>query len=115
MINKFIICLALVLSGCSTQSPRTYNDSQGSVVPGIILPLGLSVVEKHPNGFFIRLSSASRLSDNEIKALVDSLNFSFDRIDLCLDVAHERGDEYTSIIGYKVFDHENDNIYSLEK
>ena len=78
------------------------------------IPAWFSVVEKQPDGYFIRLSSAERATPSAIRSLVDTLSGKFDRIDLCLDVAHERGDEYASIIGSQVFDYENDNIYTIK-
>lgn len=85
---------------------------QASVI-SVPIPAGFSVIEQQPDGFFIRLASAERANQSTIRTLADTFAGKFDRVDLCLDVAHERGDEYASIIGYQVFDHENDNIYSL--
>lgn len=58
--------------------------------------------------------SAERVGASEIKATADSLSGQFDHIDFCVDIAHERGDEYLSIIGNKVYDYSADNIYLLE-
>ncbi len=111
-MHKLFLSLALFLAACSDSAERT-APAAGSVATCSNLPAGLSVIEQSPNGYFIRLASAERVPDSVIKATADSIGSEFDRIDFCLDVAHERGDEYTSIIGDQVFDHENDNIYSL--
>ena len=111
-MHKLFLSLALFLAACSDSAERT-APAAGSVATCSNLPAGLSVIEQSPNGYFIRLASAERVPASVIKATADSIGSEFDRIDFCLDVAHERGDEYTSIIGDQVFDHENDNIYSL--
>lgn len=111
-MHKLFLSLALFLAACSDSAERT-APAAGSVATCSNLPAGLSVIEQSPNGYFIRLASAERVPVSVIKATADSIGSEFDRIDFCLDVAHERGDEYTSIIGDQVFDHENDNIYSL--
>lgn len=111
-MHKLFLSLALFLAACSDSAERT-APAVGSVATCSNLPAGLSVIEQSPNGYFIRLASAERVPASVIKATADSIGSEFDRIDFCLDVAHERGDEYTSIIGDQVFDHENDNIYSL--
>lgn len=111
-MHKLFLSLAHFLAACSDSAERT-APAAGSVATCSNLPAGLSVIEQSPNGYFIRLASAERVPDSVIKATADSIGSEFDRIDFCLDVAHERGDEYTSIIGDQVFDHENDNIYSL--
>ncbi|WP_289769216.1 hypothetical protein [Muribaculum intestinale] len=81
----------------------------------VSIPVGFSVIEHHPDGFYIRLTSAQRATPAIIRSIADTLADKFDRIDLCLDVAHERGDEYASIIGSQVFDYDNDRILSLDK
>ena len=111
-MHKLFLSLALFLAACSDTSERT-APAAGSVSSCSNPPAGLSVIEQSPNGYFIRLASAEHVTASVIKATADSIGSEFDRIDFCLDVAHERGDEYTSIIGDQVFDHENDNIYSL--
>lgn len=111
-MHKLFLSLMLFLAACSDSAERT-APAAGSVATCSNLPSGLSVVEQSPNGYFIRLASAERVPASVIKATADSIGGEFDRIDFCLDVAHERGDEYISIIGYQVFDHENDNIYTL--
>lgn len=114
MFHKLSILSVIILCGCS--QPQDINHR--ATVPQTVtlsdsIPAGFSVIEQHPNGYFIRLASAERADAATIRAIAASFSGKFDRVDLCLDVAHERGDEYTSIIGYQVFDHENDNIYSL--
>lgn len=88
----------------ATASAATHSSS---------LPAGFMVVEQSSDGYFIRLASAERASSGTIRELADSLSGTFDRVDLCLDVAHERGDEYLAIIDGKVYDYENNRIYSL--
>ena len=115
MVYKLSILLALALVGCSqpnNELPGSSAQPHAAVASGSI-PAGFSVIEQQPDGYFIRLASAERASLSTIRTIADSFNGKFDRVDLCLDVAHERGDEYASIIGYQVFDYENDNIYSL--
>lgn len=114
MVHKLSILLAIALVGCSQTNERTYSTAQPQAVAAhVSTPDGFSVIEQQPDGYFIRLASAERASAATIRELADTYRGKFDRVDLCLDVAHERGDEYTSIIGNQVFDHENDNIYSL--
>jgi lipoprotein len=114
MFHKLSILSVIILCGCS--QPQDSNH-RATVHPAVTLsdsiPAGFSVIEQHPNGYFIRLASAERADATTIHAIAATFSGKFDRVDLCLDVAHERGDEYTSIIGYQVFDHENDNIYTL--
>ena len=112
MRNKLLILLMCTLFGCARPSDTLSHSSDG--VSSVSIPAGFSVIEQHPDGYFIRLASAERASAATIRSIADTFNGKFDRVDLCLNVAHERGDEYASIIGFQVFDHENDNIYSLE-
>lgn len=115
MVHKLSILLTLALVGCSQPNVLSGSSAQPhAAVSSVSIPAGFSVIEKHPDGYFIRLASAERASAATIRTIADSFNGKFDRVDLCLNVAHERGDEYVSIIGFQVFDHENDNIYSLE-
>lgn len=114
MVYKLSILLALALVGCSQSNELSGSSAQPhAAVATVSIPAGFSVIEEHPDGYFIRLASAERASAATIRTIADTSNGKFDRVDLCLTVAHERGDEYASIIGYQVFDHENDNIYSL--
>ncbi len=115
MVYKLPILLVLALVGCSQPNNELSGSSAQShaAVASVSIPAGFSVIEQHPDGYFIRLASAERASAATIRSIADSFNGKFDRVDLCLNVAHERGDEYASIIGFQVFDHENDNIYSL--
>lgn len=112
--NPFILIL-LTFVGC-TQPARHLNATehpQSSITTSVSLPDGFSIIEQQPDGYFIRLASEERAGHSALCILADAFSGKFDRVDLCLNVAHERGDEYASIIGYQVFDHENDNIYSL--
>ena len=114
MVYKLSILFALALVGCSQSHDLSGSSAQPhAAVVSVSIPAGFSVIEQHPDGYFIRLASAERASTATIHTIADTFNGKFDRVDLCLNVAHERGDEYASIIGFQVFDHENDNIYSL--
>lgn len=114
MPHKLSILAALALVSCAQPSGSSIEPSQSiASVEASSVPAGFTVIEQHPAGYFIRLSSPERTDRSALRTLADALAGKFDRIDLCTDVAHERGDEYVSIIGYQVFDHENDNIYSL--
>lgn len=113
MVYKLSILLALALVGCSQSHELSGSSAQPhAAVVSVSIPAGFSVIEQHPDGYFIRLASAERVSAATIRSLADTFYGKFDRVDLCFDVAHERGDEYASIIGFQVFDHENDTIYS---
>ncbi len=115
MVHKLSILLAFAFVGCSQADNHSEMTAQPqAAVISTPIPAGFSVIEQQPDGYFIRLASAERASAATIRSLADTFNGKFDRVDLCLDVAHDRGDEYASIIGYQVFDHENDNIYSLK-
>lgn len=114
MLHKLSILIALALVSCSQSTEQHQDPAQSAAVSeAVSLPAGFTVIEQQPDGYFIRLASAERASSGSIRELADTLSGIFDRVDLCLNVAHERGDEYASIIGYQVFDHENDNIYIL--
>ena len=110
MYTKFLSLLFLILLGCS--QPSIVNQTSAAVV-SISLPAGFSVIEQQPDGYFIRISSAERASAATISAIAGELADKFDRIDFCLDIAHERGDEYVSVIGSQVLDYESDSIYSI--
>lgn len=118
-MHKLLIILAITLSACGkitdTGKPEPSFATAASPAPThrSSLPSGFTVIERSPDGFFIRLASAERASSGAICELADSLSGSFDRVDLCLDGAHERGDEYLAIIDGKVYDYENNRIYSL--
>lgn len=115
MLHKLSILFALTIVGCSqsAERPSSTTTSQAAII-SVQLPAGFSVIEQQPDGYFIRLASTERASSATIRALAATFNDTFDRVDLCLDVARERGDEYASIIDSQVFDHENDIIYSLK-
>lgn len=116
-MHKLFIILTLTLAACGkTADTPTFAPTFATVAhpsPLTSLPPGFTVVEQSPNGYFIRLASAEHASSGTIRELATSLTGSFDRVDLCLDVAHERGDEYLSILDGKVYDYENNRIYSL--
>lgn len=107
------ISLSLFLASCTGQSDRASSPSPEAVCDPVSVPAGFYVVEQSPDGYFIRLSSPEHASDGALHAIAESLSGQFDRIDLCLDASHERGDEYLSIIAGMVYDYENDNIYPL--
>lgn len=114
MFHKLSILSVIILCGCS--QPQESNH-RATVPPAVTLsdsiPAGFSVIEQHPNGYFIRLASAERADATTIRAIAATFSGKFDRVDLCLDVAHERGDEYLAIIDGKVYDYEKYRIYSL--
>ena len=111
-MHKLLLILTLSLAACSHRT----DDSQPSTSEPTFAsaPAGFSVVEQSPRGYFIRLASAERVDISTIRTVAASLSSSFDRIDFCIDAAHERGDEYASVIGGKLFDYENDNIYTIK-
>lgn len=118
-MHKLFIIIALSLTACnnavdmrSDREPYTATLQSASIHSS--LPAGFTVVEPNTDGTFIRLASAERASSGTIRELADSLSGSFARVDLCLNVAHERGDEYLAIIDGKVYDYENNRIYSLK-
>lgn len=112
MRNKLFILLMSTLFGCARPSDTLSHSSDG--VSSVSIPVGFSVIEQHPDGFYIRLTSAQRATPTIIRSIADTLVDRFDRIDLCIDGAHELGDEYASIIGTQLFDYENDEIKHLD-
>lgn len=104
------IALALAVCACSSNLADTANHSALDLAS---VPAGLTIVEESPEGYFIRLSSKERVSSAMIMLLSDSLSSRFERIDLCLDDAHERDDVYISINDGNVFDYENNLVYPL--
>lgn len=116
-MHKLFILMVLTLVSCGKTADTATSAPvlSTAAVPShhSSLPAGFTVVEQSSNSYFIRLASAERASSGTIRELADSLSGSFDRVDLCLDVAHERGDEYLSIIDGKVYDYEINCIYSL--
>lgn len=111
-MNKLILSITLLLAACS-DSAEYRTPEPISIEKCANLPMGLTVVEQSPYNYFIRLSSSERVPATVIRATVDSLAGKYDRIDFCTDDAHERGDEYASVIGNQIFDHYNDVIYSI--
>lgn len=121
-MHKLFILIPLSLAACGNAADTettsqdcavTASYETKSITSNLPLPDGFTVVEQSSNGYFIRLASAERASSATIRELADSLADYFDRVDLCLDVAHERGDEYLAIIEGKVYDYETNRIYSL--
>jgi len=117
MLNKFTILFALALVGCS-QSQIEHKETTAmsdamAVAETVSLPDGFSIVEQHPQGYFIRVASPERASIGTIQAIATALAGNFDRIDFCLVAANERGDEYASVIDGKLFDYDNDIITAL--
>lgn len=95
-MHKLLIILTLSMAACNNSAEISEPSSQTITVAtsrGFSLPSGYAIVEQ--------------------SEVAESLSGKFDRVDLCLDIAHERGDEYLSIIDGKVFDYANNNIYSL--
>lgn len=111
-MRKLLLSLSLFMAACSHPADSSRSSTE-AISRQYDIPAGMSVVEYSPDGYFIRLSSARRATTAMIRTLYMTLSDRFDRIDLCVDSAHERGDEYLSIIGNTVFDYENDNIYPL--
>ncbi len=115
MQKSILLLLLLALSACTPSAERSISTyaNPNTVVVAYTMPQGITVSEYSPSGYFIRLSSPERPSLTTIAELASNLSEQFDRIDFCLDSAHERGDEYLSVIEGKVYDHENDKIYSF--
>lgn len=115
-MHKSIILITLMLAACGNSadiSPKSIVREPAANVLLAQIPGGFSVVEQSPSGYFVRLTSPERASTSQLRALDESLSGTFDRIDLCLDVAHERGDEYAAIIDGKVYDYVNNRIFTL--
>lgn len=110
-MHKFLLILTLSLAACSHRT----DDSQPSTSEPTCAsaPAGFSVVEQSPRGYFIRLASAERVDASTIRRVAASFSSSFDRVDFCIDAAHERGDEYASVIDGKLFDYSADEITTL--
>lgn len=116
MKTKLLIIFALTCSACSSSPEYTAPEvvSQSDTTQSFSLPDGFNIVEAHPDGYFVRLSSAIKADRSDLVKLAECFSTRFDRIDLCLDSAHERGDEYTSIMGRQVYDYVKDEIYTLK-
>lgn len=116
-MHKLFIIMTLTLVACGrttdTATPAPTFAPAEATSSSSSLPAGFTIVEQSSDGCFIRLASAERASSGTIRELAGSLSDYFARVDLCLDVAHERGDEYLAIIDGKVYDYENNRIYSL--
>lgn len=116
-MHKLFIIMTLTLAACGrTTDTGTYAPTLATAAApssSSSLPAGFAVVEQSADCSFIRLTSADRASSLAIRELAEALSDTFGRVDLCLNVAHERGDEYLAIIDGKVYDYENNRIYSL--
>lgn len=116
-MNKIAILFTLALMGCShaprEQKEKTVTAETVAIVQTTALPEGVKIVEQQPDGYFVRVATAERAEDCTIRAIATALAGRYDRIDLCTDVAHERGDEYASIIDGKLYDYANDQITAL--
>lgn len=117
MLHKLTILIAVALAGC-TQSVE-HDSAQPMPAPKAVvdpatIPAEFSIIEQHPKGYFIRVASPVRASVGSIQKVASALGSKFDRVDLCTFSAHERGDEYASIIDGKLYDYENDKILSLK-
>lgn len=107
-MRKLLIFIAILMSACGISTP-----SADDTLCSQHLPAGFSIVEQGNDGSFIRISSPQRASSAAIDELAATFGSKFDRIDLCFDTATDRGDEYLAIIDSKVYDYENNRIYSL--
>lgn len=117
MLNKLTILFLLAAVGCTTsgEHKETATSTEATAtVATVTLPEGFSIVEENPFGYFIRVSSSDRATKGTIQTIATSLAGKFDRIDLCTVAAHERGDEYASIIDGKLYDYVNDQITALQ-
>lgn len=116
-MHKLFIIMTLTLVACgrttdTATSAPTFATAEATSSSSS-LPAGFSIVEQSSDHSFIRLASAERASSLAIRELAEALSETFGRVDLCLAVSHERGDEYLAIIDGKVYDYENNRIYSL--
>ncbi|WP_290393389.1 hypothetical protein [uncultured Duncaniella sp.] len=118
MLNKLTILFTLALVGCTAASDHKEASAPPSAdvasVESLSLPEGFTIVEKQPQGYFVRVASSERASVSTIQTIATSLDGKFDRIDLCTFAAHERGDEYASIIDGKLYDYVNDKITTIK-
>lgn len=105
---KFFSVLFASCSSSGSQSTEVSSEPDSFVdIPGI------SIVEQSSKGLFIRLSSPGELSAADVKAIVKYYNGRFDRIDLCVDDAKDRGEEYLSVSESTVFDYRSNTIVKL--
>lgn len=117
MLNKLTILFLLAAVGCTTSGEHKEASTATKTTATVsteTLPEGFTVIEKHPLGYFIRVASSERATKGTIQTIATSLAGKFDRIDLCTVIAHERGDEYASIIDGKFYDYVNDQITALK-
>lgn len=112
---KYLTILSLcALAGCAKPWHNQEKQPEAVISPSsLTIPAGFSVIEQQPQGYFIRLASSERASVATIRTIATSVDGAFDRIDFCLDAAHERGDEYASVIDGKLYDYDNDIITSI--
>lgn len=105
--------LSLVLCACSQVNREPATSMANEAIESVALPQGFTIVEQNPNGFFIRIASAHMATNSEIRVLANTLIGNFDRVDLCVDFASDRGEEYGAIIGSQYFDYIDDEIYQI--
>lgn len=108
-----LILLSLVLCACSQVNREPATTKPIEVVETIAIPQGFTIIEQNPNGYFIRIASAHMATNCEIRMLAETLIGDFDRVDLCVDFASDRGEEYGAIIGSQYFDYINDEINQI--
>lgn len=118
MQNKLTILFTLALMGC-TQTPTEHKETPATkelvaTVQTTPLPDGVKIVEQQPDGYFVRVATTERVGTSTIRAIATALAGRYDRIDLCIESAHERGEEYASVIDGKLYDYTNDKITALE-
>ena len=73
MSYKLSILIALAFISCG--QPSKITDSvvvPTSAVVADSIPAGFSIVEKQPDGYFIRLSSAERATPSAIRSIADT-------------------------------------------
>lgn len=100
--SPFIIAL-LAIAGCAPVGDGHPDTS----------PTAISVIEESPSGLFVRLSSPDKVTRAQLLDAVARYAQEFDRIDFCLSGNTAHGQEYISVIGGVVFDHDADQCYTL--
>lgn len=106
-----IATLAIIISGCSYQ-PISPTSTDEATKPDS-LPSGFAVVDRDPNGYYVCLASTDRATPGAIDSIAKAFGDKYDRINICLEPASQRGEEYIAIIGDQIFDYTTDHIYSL--
>lgn len=103
-IKNFLFILPLLAAaGCAP------SGSDGSDA----LPRALSVIEESPSGMFVRLVSPDRVSRSQMLEAVAEYSQRFDRIDFCVYDSTAHGQEYITVIGGCVFDHDADQCFTI--